>query len=200
MMTKSAQNLRTASEPLKRLTAKSETGQGSGPNPVPAAAVKLDRLQVYCRRNPTAALRGILGFKSVRAHRINRPVDGGFQAYGYVHWFKSRKFGMKFLIESERREAWLPPYRLTLYADDVTGLLPGEVFSVLEVLPDFRMTMMELAFDFAPDQMNHKFARDHGLFGKSRPVEPEDGTDYWGTRKGSKRVQAYAKEIEGVSG
>ncbi len=97
-------------------------------------------------------------------------------------------------MESERREAWLPPYRLTLYADDRTGLLPDEVFSVLEVLPDFRMTMLELAFDFAPDQVSRKFVREHGLFGKSRPVASKDGTDYWGTRRGSKRVQSYLKE------
>lgn len=100
---------------------------------------------------------------------------------------------MKFLIESERREAWLPPFRLTLYADDTTGLLPDEVFGVLEVLPDFRMTMLELAFDFAPEQMNRQFVRDHALFGKSRPVASVNETDYYGTRRGSKRVQVYFK-------
>ena len=102
---------------------------------------------------------------------------------------------MKFLVESDRREAWLPPYRLTLYADDRTGLLPNEVFGVLEVLPDFRLTIVELAFDFAPDQMNRKFVREHALFGKSRPVASKDGSDYWGTRRGSKRVQSYLKQI-----
>jgi hypothetical protein len=112
-----------------------------------------------------------------------------------VHWFESRTSGTKFLIESERREAWLLPYRLTLYADDRTGLPPDEVFSVLEVLPDFRMTLVEVAFDFAPDQVNRRFVRDHALFGKSRPAEPYNGTDYWGTRTGAKRVQAYVKEI-----
>jgi hypothetical protein len=102
---------------------------------------------------------------------------------------------MKFLVESDRREAWLPPYRLTLYADDRTGLLPNEVFGVLEVLPDFRMTAMELAFDFAQEQMNRKFVREHALFGKSRPVASKGDTDYWGTRRGSKRVQSYLKQI-----
>jgi hypothetical protein len=183
---------------LKRRTGNPGKGQGSGQAPLPGCAVKPDRLQGYCRSNPTAALRGIPGFKSRPSHRIKPPKDGRFQAYGYVHWFESRRSGMKFLIESERREAWLPPYRLTLYADDATGLLPDEVFSVLEVLPDFRMTMLELAFDFAPEQMNGRFVRNHGLFGKSWPVAPVDSTDYWGTRRGSKRVQAYDKEIEGI--
>jgi len=136
--------------------------------------------------------------KSGGGHRINRPTDGRFQAYGYVHWFESRRSQMKFLIESKRREAWLPAFRLTLYADDRTGLLPEEVFGVLEVLPDFRMTMVELAFDFAPDQMNRRVARCHALFGKSRPVSSVNQTDYWGTRRGAKRVQAYLKA--GVDG
>jgi hypothetical protein len=82
-----------------------------------------------------------------------------------------------------------------LYADDRTGLMPSEVFGVLEVLPDFQLTLLELAFDFDPGQMNRKFVREHALFGKSRPVAPEGKTDYWGTRRGSKRVQSYVKEF-----
>jgi hypothetical protein len=180
---------------LKQLARKSGNGQASAPAPVPGCEVKLDRQQLYCVQNPTAALMAVPSFKSLTGHQINRPADGRFQAYGRVHWFESRTSGMKFLIESERREAWLPPYRLTLYADDRTGLLPDEVFSVLEVLPDFRLTMMELAFDFAPKHMDRKFVREHGLFGKSRPIPSVNGTDYYGTRRGSKRVQAYSKEI-----
>jgi hypothetical protein len=102
---------------------------------------------------------------------------------------------MKLLLESEPREPWIWPYRETWYADDTTGLLPEDVFSVLEVLPDFNMTMMELAFDFAPEEMTQKFVRERVLFGKSRPVPSVNGTDYLGTRRGSKRVQIYVKEI-----
>jgi hypothetical protein len=102
---------------------------------------------------------------------------------------------MKVLIESEPSEAWLPRYRATLYADDRTGLLPSEVFSVLEVLPDFRMTLLELAFDFGPGTITRKFVRERALFGKSRPVPSVNGTDYLGTRRGSKRVQVYEKTI-----
>jgi hypothetical protein len=184
-----------ARETLKRLARKSGNGQASAPAPVPGCEVKLDREQLYCVQNPTAALMAVHSFKSLTGHRINRPADGRFQAYSRVQWFESRTSGMKFLIESERREAWLPPYRLTLYADDRTGLLPDEVFAVLEVLPDFRLTVMELAVDVHPGQMNRKFVREHALFGKSRPVPSVNGTDYWGTRRGTKRVQAYVKEF-----
>jgi hypothetical protein len=185
--------MRAAIEALKERTSKPEMGRGSDQVSVTGCVAKADRIQGYIRSYPTAALRGILGFKAGRGHRINRPTDRRFQAYGYVQWFESRTSRMKFLIESMRRELWLPPYRLTLYADDHTGLLPEEVFSVFEVLPDFRMTLLELAFDFAPEQMNRRFVREHALFGKTRPIESEGSTDYWGTRQGSKRVQAYFK-------
>lgn len=181
-------------ESLKRHTGKPEQGRGSGPGLAPSCVTKLDRLQLYCDENPTDELMAVPGFKSLTGHRIHTPRDGRFQPYGWVHWFKSRTSGMKFLIESERRELWLPPYRLTLYADDHTGLLPTEVFSVLEVLPDFQMTLLELAFDFEPEKVNRKFVREHALFGKSRPAPSVNQTNYFGTRRGSKRVQAYLKD------
>jgi len=183
---------------LKRRTNASGTAPGPGPVPASGCAAKADRIQGYCRQDPTAALNGVPGFKRLTGHRIKPPTDDRFQAYGYVRWFQSRTSGMKFLIESARREAWLLPYRLTMYAGDKTGLLPDEVFGVLEVLPDFRMTMLEVAFDFAPDQINRKFVREHLLFGKSRPVPSIGTTDYFGTRKGAKRVQSYLKKIQSV--
>ena len=194
-MTDANPKMSIARAALKRLTGEPAMAHSLSPAPVPACMAKLDRLQGYCRFDPTSALKGIPRFKSGRGHRISPPRNGRFQAYGRVHWFESRTGGMKFLLESERREPWLPPYRLTLYADDRSGLLSDEVFGVLEALPDFRMTMMELAFDFAPNHMDRKFVREHGLFGKSRPVAPEDTTDYWGTRRGSKRVQSYLKKV-----
>src|SRR5271168_3606392 len=130
------QKMAAAHAALKRLTGKPTKAHSSGPAPTPACTAKLDRMQGYCRSDPTAALCGISDLKSGRGHRIKPPADGRFQAYGRVHWFESRTSTMKFLVESDRREAWLPPYRVTLYADDRTGLVPDEVFSVLEVLPD----------------------------------------------------------------
>jgi hypothetical protein len=184
-----------ALEARSRCRGQADIQQAVSPDSAYSLVVKLDRLQFYCDQNPTKGLMAVQGFKSVRGHRIAPPKNGEFRAYDWVHWFKSRKSGMKFLIESQRREAWLRPYRLTLYADDRTGLLPDEVFSVLEVLPDFKLTMVELAFDFAPEEMTRKFVRERVLFGKSRPVPSVNGTDYLGTRRGSKRVQIYVKEI-----
>jgi hypothetical protein len=193
-MSKSLKQVVAGSAPQRRVN-ESEKTYRSGAVQASGLPVKLDRLQLYCDRNPTAALMRVPGFKSLRGHRIDRPANGRFQAYGHVHWFECRTSGMKFLIESEPREAWLPPYRVTLYADDRTGLLPSEIFSVLEVLPDFKMTLVELAFDFGLGTITRKFVRERALFGKSRPAPGVNGTDYYGTRRGSKRVQVYEKKI-----
>lgn len=42
--------------------------------------------------------------------------------------------------------------------------------------------------------MNRKYVRSHCLFGKTRPSPSAKETDYWGSRKGIKRVQVYFKK------
>jgi hypothetical protein len=171
---------------------KSHGGFGAGAECI----AKLDRLRLVCTQDPTPALKLVPGFQSLNSHFIRRPAAGKFQAYGRVHWFGCRKSRMKFLIESERREKWIKPYRVTLFADDRQGLLPSEVFSVLEVLPDFQLTLIELAFDFRGGVVNRRFVRNHALFGKSQPRPSVEGTDYWGTRAGTKFVRTYQKDLD----
>jgi hypothetical protein len=55
------------------------------------------------------------------------------------------------------------------------------------------MTMVELAFDFTKG-LDRRIVRREGLFGKTRPLPSVGNTDYWGTRKGMKRVQCYFKQ------
>jgi hypothetical protein len=157
---------------------------------------KLDRLRFMCSQEPTLALKLVPGFKGLKGHFIRPAADGKFQPYSRVHWFKSQTSAMKFLIESERREPWIKPFRVTLYGDDRLGLLPREVFSILEVLPDFQLTMIEIAFDFRVGVVNRRFVRDHALFGRSQPRPGVGDTDYWGTRKGNKLVRAYRKDLD----
>jgi hypothetical protein len=152
----------------------------------------LDRMRGVCNENPAAALLGLPGFARVQSRRIVRPADGSFQAYGRADWYQTGRGETKVAVESDRSQHWLWPYRITFVADDATGLLPRDVLGVMEVLPDFQMTMLELAFDFA-DEMTRRYVRQHLLFGKARPLPSVNGTEYWGTRKGMKRVQCYFK-------
>ena len=100
---------------------------------------------------------------------------------------------MKFLVESKRREPWLPAYRITLFADDRTGLLPEQLFAVLEVIPRFKVSTIELALDFSPS-ISRRLLNQRVLFGKSRPTRSVETTRYWGSRTGSKYVRLYHKQ------
>ena len=179
--------------PLARMAAARRTLLRMTKNPEGSECVaRLDRLQGYCVKNPTSALTDVPGFQGSTIRRLQR-VNDKFQPYACVRWFQSTRNGAKFVIDSERMHGFVDPFRITFFADDVDGLLRSEIFRVLELVPDFRMTMVELAFDFTAG-LNRQIARQEGLFGKSRPIQSVGSTDYWGTRKGMKRVQCYFKQ------
>jgi hypothetical protein len=113
---------------------------------------------------------------------IKPPEGGTFQPYGRVHWFQDLRSDMKFKVESKRREPWLPLYRITFHADDHSGLLPEQLFAALEVIPEFKLSMIEIAFDFDAS-MNRTPLKQRILFGKSRPVESVETTRHWGCQK-----------------
>lgn len=113
-----------------------------------SCVVRLDRMQLVLAQNPTPLLRDLPGFRRFPSRRIRRKPCQRFFPYGRAQWFWGKKSAMKFAIESEPQKPWLVPYRLTLIADDRTGLLPSEVFSVFELLLDFKLTTLEIAFDF----------------------------------------------------
>jgi hypothetical protein len=156
-------------------------------------SAKLDRFQFYCDEDPSHQLMGVPRFKSQPSHFIRPYEEGRFQPYGRVQWFEDKRSSMKFVVESKRREPWLPAYRVTLFADDRTGLLPEELFAVLEVIPIFKVSTIEMAFDFSPS-ISRKLLNQRVLFGKSRPTRSVETTRYWGSRKGSKYVRLYHKK------
>lgn len=110
--------------------------------------VKLDRMQIVLQQNPSPALRDLPAFRRFPSHWIRRKPGQKFLPYKRAQWFWSERSSMKFAIECEPLEPWLAPYRLTLIADDWTGLRPVEIFSILELIPDFKLTTLEIAFDF----------------------------------------------------
>ena len=153
---------------------------------------KLDRLRLSLAQNPTEAFLDHPVFHSLGGHRLKK--SDRFQPYTQAHWFEHRTSGMKFSIESKPPMRWIPPYRITLFGDDKTGLLPEEVFGVLELLVGgFKLTLVEIALDFEGTKVNRSYIRRYGLFGRSQPKPSGKVTDYWGTRKGSKLAKSYWK-------
>lgn len=159
-----------------------------------SCAAILDLLTFACKENPAQALKAVPGMRSGRSHRIKNPVEKG--RYGRVHWFLHAPSGMKVSLASEPIHLWLWPFRITLIANDRTGLRSEDVFSVLELMPGARLLMMELALDFsATSGVTDRYVRLCGVFGKSlrdRSMKNPSG-DWWGTRNGQKRVKSYFK-------
>ena len=157
----------------------------------------LDRLRFVCDADPVPALRVLPGFHPGRSVFPRRQNPAWFRPYGHGQWFQAEKSKMQFYVESERQEGWLAPYSVTLIADDRTGLLPEEVFAILEVIPDAKLTMVELAIDFSPvTNVTRDFVRRFGVFGKSgRDLSGDNPMgDWWGARKGGKRIKSYFKD------
>jgi hypothetical protein len=157
----------------------------------------LDRLRFVCDADPVPTLRVLPGFHTGRSVFPRRQNPAWFQPYGHGQWFQSEKSKMQFYVESDPREGWLAPYSVTLIADDRTGLLPEEVFAILEVMPTARLTMVELAIDFSPvTNVTRDFVRRFGVFGKSGRDLSSDNpmADWWGAKKGGKRIKSYFKD------
>jgi hypothetical protein len=157
----------------------------------------LDRLRFVFEGDPAPALQKLKHLRAGRSVFPRRSNQGAFLPYAHVQWFDDRESGMKVCAESNRQGGWLAPYSVTLVADDQTGLLPAEVFGILEVLPPGRMTLVELALDFSPlTNVSRDFIRRYGLFGKSH--RDRSGTNYagdwWGARRAWKRIKSYFKD------
>ena len=159
----------------------------------------LDMLVFLCAESPSEALRTHPDFLAGKSTYPKRKNAEAFLAYAHKQWFHHKSSKMRVLVEDKPTKGWLAPYRVTFYADDLTGLLPDQVFGLLEVLPLTRLILVELALDFSPlSTVDRTFVRWHGYFGRSqrdRFTKNEEG-DWWGARNGGKRVKSYLKSGE----
>jgi hypothetical protein len=157
----------------------------------------LDVVRFLLSEDPIPALAKLDNVRTVQSHWVKPRSANAFHPYGRVHWFQSTVSRMKFRVESERQNGFVAPFTLTVYADDRTGLLPVELFPLLEVAPTAKLTMAELAFDFSPSSdVTRSFALRQGVFGKSaRDLNTQNQFgDWWGSRNGSKRAKSYWKD------
>jgi hypothetical protein len=156
----------------------------------------IDVLVFNFNEDPTDALKGVPGFYSDKGHVV---ASADKTRYSWVHWFKRIDSKMKFCLESDPLDRWLPPYRLQMYADDQVGLVADEVMSILEVIPGATLILVELAVDFSPlTGVNAKYVRERGVFGRSqRDLSKNPYGDWWGARKACKRTKSYFKQPVG---
>jgi hypothetical protein len=76
---------------------------------------------------------------------------------------------VKIYWQYDRLKGWLKPWKLTIVADDRSGLSYEEVEKILTHCRHYRFLIVEIAVDFCPSVgVNRGFVRQHAMFGKSR--------------------------------
>jgi hypothetical protein len=89
--------------------------------------------------------------------------------YARCRQYKSSKDDTKIFWQYERLKGWLRPWKLTIVADDKTGLSYKQIDLVLSHCRHYRFLLVELAIDFGPSTgVDRRFVRSHAIFGKSR--------------------------------
>jgi hypothetical protein len=180
----------------RRLGMSWEQTQLSGAKRKPHCKAGLDDLVATASGIAEDLILRLPGFRRVKKHFLRRKHPKHFLAYSRKTTFESTTSIRQMIVLSERRMQRLAYCKVTLIARDETGLKPEDVLSVLRLLPDARIVLVELAFDFGfSSGVTGAFVRRHALFGKSRAknVASIRGYDSWGTRKGPKFVRSYFK-------
>jgi hypothetical protein len=101
----------------------------------------------------------------------------------------------KIFIESAPNVGWLPKFRISIIPRDATGLLLEDFRFILELIPEFKFVLVEIACDSPLDCIvDTSFVRRHMLAGKTR-LRPGGNAlhERWGSARSSKVVRAYAK-------
>jgi hypothetical protein len=155
-----------------------------------ACKPKADRVVLTATRIPLPALEDA-GYRALAPRSLWK------RQYGFITRLKGPKSIREIRIEHERNAHWLAPFRITLIPRDESGLLPGDFRMLLELLPDFKLVLVEIAFDFPLDSiLDVDFVSRHLLSGKMWLKQAVNQDKYhvkWGAPTGSKAVRAYAK-------
>ncbi len=116
--------------------------------------------------------------------------------YARCRQYKSLKDDTKIYWQYERLKGWLKPWKITIVADDKTGLSYEQIDNVLGHCRFYRFLIIEVAIDFSPSMgVDRQFVRRHAVFGKSRRSRrKENSILYWGGRKSEKLVRCYDKK------
>ena len=150
---------------------------------------KLDRITITAREVPLQELGRIPGYRAKSPKRLWK------QLYREVTRIYGTGSIRKINIESVPNVGWLPKFRITIEPRDETGLLSQDLALILELLPQFKIVLLEIALDFPLDSIvDTSFVRQHLLCGKTWMRAGGTGLhEKWGTFRSSKVVRSYAK-------
>jgi hypothetical protein len=132
--------------------------------------VRLDRVQILSwaprgRRPPL-----LKGYKIVRDSFVSCQTTTA--TYARNRHYQSLSDDTKIFWQYQRLKGWLKPWKITIVADDSTGLSYEQIQHVLKHCRHYRFLIIEIAVDFRPSAgIDRRFVRQHGVFGKSRRYE-----------------------------
>jgi len=128
--------------------------------------VRLDRVQFVSwaprgRRPPPLA-----GYKIVRDSFVRCQTTTA--TYARVRQYQSTTDDTKIYWQYQRLKGWLKHWKITIVADDASGLFYEQLQAVLKHCRYYRFLTVEIAVDFCLSAgINKRFVRQHAVFGKS---------------------------------
>lgn len=149
---------------------------------------KIDRVILTTNTLPWRAIRGIPGYAPHEVKSLWR------KDYRFAQRISGTGSISEVVVEFKRTAAWFPHFRITIIPRDETGLRYYDLRSLLEVLSNFELRVVEIAWDFPSGcVVDLDYVRRFGLFG-STWMQPGSNPyhDKWGG-VGSKIVRAYVK-------
>src|ERR1700756_5347027 len=104
--------------------------------------VKLDRIIITAREVPVQELGRIPGYRAKPTKRLWRKL------YAVLNRIMGTDSIREITIESAPNARWLPKFRTTIVPQDPTGLRLEDLSYVLELIPEFKLVLVEIALDF----------------------------------------------------
>jgi hypothetical protein len=155
---------------------------------------KIDRIGIVADTGRKRGLPDIDDFRVVRDTRVRQQTTA--RTYLRCRHLVNDKSGAKAFWQYDPQHAWLPTWKVRLIGDDRDGLMLPDILRVLSYCGDYRLMLVEIAFDFGlATGVDARFIRRHALFGKSHPRSDRGGGDQlrYGGRYSDVLVRAYAK-------
>jgi hypothetical protein len=154
--------------------------------------VQLDRVQISSSA-PTGQKPPLLkGYVIVRDCFVRCQTTT--TTYGRCRHYNSLTNNSKIYWQYMRQKGWLKPWKITIVADDKTGLSRDEIERVLRHCRSYQFLTVEIAIDFSPSTgVNKQYIRRHAVFGKSRRRAAKRNRLRYGSRKSDKLVRCYEK-------
>jgi len=129
--------------------------------------VRLDRVQILSSAPKGDRPPKLTGFAVGRDSFVRRQTTT--TTYARCRQLTSLINDAKVYWQYQRLKGWLQPWKITMVADDKTGLSYGELRKVIKHCRYYRFLVVELAIDFCSSVgINRRFIRQHAVFGKSR--------------------------------